>query len=169
MSPVVLISTSVGFYTHQHPEYHLSTSSLFKTSQSSEPKPNTTIRARVGGDYVERQKWRRSNGIKETCEACRHTSHQGCFFQWFFFGASVTLIRPDRRGERSENLSVGRWVDLYYNFWPTCWTQTFTFQMYNYVLGKGFHTKATTILKKEVEERKKRHMSLQKCEDLAWL
>ncbi len=65
-----------------------------------------------------------------------------------FFGASVTLIRPDRRGERSENLSVGRWVDLYYKVWPTCWTQTFIFQMYNYVLGKGFHTKATTILKK---------------------
>lgn len=83
------------------------------------------------------------------------------FFSVFFFGASVTLIRPDRKGERSENLSVGRGVDLYHNFWPTCWTQTFTFQMYNYVLGKGFHTKATTILKKgsgRKEEKTKTHV-----------
>ncbi len=117
--------------------------SLLKTSLSSEPKPNTTTRARVGGDDVESKKWRRSNGIKETCEACRHTLHQGFFSVFFFWCKCDTYQTWQERRKVRESLSwaLGRFVLQFLTYL----LDRFTFQMYNYVLGKGIHTKAITI------------------------
>lgn len=69
----------------------------------------------MGGDDVESKNERGQTVSKRHVKPAGILRTKG-FVQCFFFGANVTLIRPDRRGERSENLSVGPWVDLYYNF-----------------------------------------------------
>lgn len=110
MSPVVLISTSVGFDTHQHPEYHLSTSSLFKTSQSSAPKPNTR-----GQEWEEMMLKGKNEGGQTVSK--RHVKPAGIlhtkvvFFSVFWCKCDTYQTWQERRKVR-ESLSwaLGRFV-----------------------------------------------------------